>query len=57
MFELYDLQNDPQELNNLAGKKEYAEIEKKLRDTMAEKMLTDRDYVPLPFYSLDKEYR
>ena len=37
--------------------KEYAEIEKTLRDTMAEKMLVDRDYVPLPFYSLDKEYK
>ena len=57
MFELYDLKNDPQELHNLAGLKEYAEIEKKLRDTMAEKMLVDRDYVPLPFYSLDKEYK
>lgn len=57
MFELYDLKSDPQELNNLAGHLEYAEIEKRLRNTLAEKMLLDRDYVPLPFYSLDKEYK
>ena len=57
MFELYDLKNDPHELNNLAGLEEYAEIEKQLRDTMAKKMLVDRDYVPLPFYSLTKEYK
>ncbi len=57
MFELYDLENDPQELVNLAGSAEYADVEKKLRNIMAEKMLLDRDYVPLPFYSLDEEYR
>lgn len=57
MFELYDLQEDPQELNNLAGKADYANIEKELRNTLAEKMLLDRDYVPLPFYSLDREYK
>ena len=57
MFELYDLKIDPQELNNLAGMAEFAEIEKELRNTLAEKMLLDRDYVPLPFYSLDKEYK
>lgn len=57
MIELYDLQNDPKELTNLAGVEEYADIEKELRALLAERMLLDRDYVPLPFYSLDKEYR
>lgn len=57
MFELYDLKNDPQEQVNLIGRKDFIEIEKELRKQLAEKMLVDRDYVPLPFYSLDAEYK
>jgi len=48
MFEVYDLQNDPEELNNLAGKPEVAAIERELKAAMQEKMILDRDYVPLP---------
>ena len=57
MFELYDLENDPQELTNLVGRPEYVEIEKDLRKQLGDKMLLDRDYVPLPYYSLDAEYK
>ena len=32
--ELYDYETDPEELNNLAGKKEYSSIEKKLADLL-----------------------
>ncbi len=35
-FELYDLQNDPAEKNNLYGKEGHAELTKKLMDRMAE---------------------
>ena len=50
VFELYDLQNDPFELNNLAGKPEHSAIEKTLREEMERKMLIDHDFVPLPVH-------
>lgn len=48
MFELYDLQNDPGELHNLAGKPEEAGTEQQLRAALEEWMILQRDYVPLP---------
>ena len=48
MFELYDLENDPQEFNNLAGNPEYAQIEKELKEEMQRWMILTWDMVPLP---------
>jgi arylsulfatase A-like enzyme len=48
IFELYDLNKDPFELNNLAGQKESIEIEKTLRNEMEAKMLKDHDFLPVP---------
>lgn len=48
VYELYDLQADPSELNNVSGKQEFASVEKELREALAEKMLLDFDYLPLP---------
>jgi arylsulfatase A-like enzyme len=48
MFELYDLSKDPFELNNLAGKKEFAALELELRERLAVWMIKERDYLPLP---------
>ena len=48
VYEFYDLQNDPSELNNLSGKPELVEVERELREAMAEKMILDFDYLPLP---------
>jgi N-sulfoglucosamine sulfohydrolase len=48
VYELYDLESDPSELNNLAGKADFAEAEDRLRLAMVEKMLLDFDYLPLP---------
>lgn len=48
MFELYDLQNDPKEFNNLAGKPEAAALEKELKIVLQEWMILERDYLPLP---------
>lgn len=48
VYELYDLQNDPSELNNVSGRPEYSAVERELRDALAEKMILDFDYLPLP---------
>ncbi|QDU31407.1 hypothetical protein ETAA8_65640 [Anatilimnocola aggregata] len=48
VYELYDLQADPSELQNLSGKPEVAAIERELREALAEKMILDFDYLPLP---------
>lgn len=48
VYELYDLDADPSELNNLSGKPALAATERELRHAMAEKMILDFDYLPLP---------
>jgi arylsulfatase A-like enzyme len=48
IFEFYDLDADPGELNNLAGKSEVEKEEAKLRQALIEKMILDWDYLPLP---------
>jgi hypothetical protein len=48
VYELYDLEADPAELNNLSGKPEFAATERDLRAALAEKMILDWDYLPLP---------
>src|SRR5262245_56479225 len=47
MFELYDLENDPNELKNLAGTPAATE-EQKLKGVLQEWMILQRDFVPLP---------
>ena len=48
MFALYDLEEDPQELNNLAGRQEYALLEETLKEALHEWMILNQDYLPLP---------
>jgi arylsulfatase A-like enzyme len=48
VYELYDLDNDPSELENLSGQPEVADVERRLREALAEKMILDWDYLPLP---------
>ncbi|XZE35243.1 sulfatase-like hydrolase/transferase [Pirellulaceae bacterium SH501] len=48
VYELYDLESDPSELRNVAGKQEFAEFEDQLRRALTEKMILDFDYLPLP---------
>jgi len=47
-FELYDLDADPGELNNLVGKPEYKEAELELKRALTEKMVLDWDFLPTP---------
>lgn len=48
MFEVYDLENDPAELNNLSGHPEYADVEQQLKEVLHEWMILNEDYLPLP---------
>jgi arylsulfatase A-like enzyme len=49
MFELYDLQNDPHEMTNLAGQTgETNKIEQDLKGRLAAWQIRHRDFVPLP---------
>jgi N-sulfoglucosamine sulfohydrolase len=48
VYELYDLDSDPSELENLSGKPALVEVEYALRLALAEKMVLDFDYLPLP---------
>ncbi len=48
VYELYDLENDPSELDNLSGQAPVASDEQRLREALAEKMILDWDYLPLP---------
>ena len=48
MFELYDLEKDPYEMNNLSGQAAYAETEHQLKATLHEWMIRNQDYLPLP---------
>lgn len=48
MFELFDLESDPNEFTNLIGKPEHAALEKELKARLQEWMILERDYLPLP---------
>ena len=49
VVELFDLDKDPSELNNLAGQTEHAKVEEELKVALQEKMVADYDFLPPPF--------
>jgi arylsulfatase A-like enzyme len=48
MFELYDLEKDPNEFINLAGNPDAASVERELKAKMQEWMILQHDFMPLP---------
>jgi arylsulfatase A-like enzyme len=48
VYELYDLEQDPSELHNLAGEKNLTTVMTELKTALQEKMILDFDYLPLP---------
>ena len=55
VYELYDLESDPNELINLYGRKELAEVERELKEALQRKMILDFDYLPLPIAAAPKK--
>ena len=55
MIELYDLQNDPYETNNLAGVESVKAIETELREQLEAWMIREHDFLPLPSHALQNE--
>jgi uncharacterized sulfatase len=51
VIELFDLDNDPGELNNLSGEPELRDVEQELKIALTEKMMRDYDFLPLPIAS------
>jgi arylsulfatase A-like enzyme len=47
-FELYDLDQDPGELDNRVGRSDLAAVEHELKEALSEKMILDWDFLPLP---------
>jgi len=48
IYELYDLEKDPGEMENVAGNPEYAKVDRELKAALQDKMILDYDYLPLP---------
>lgn len=48
IFELYDMEQDPFQLNNLAGAREMEAVETKLRAELDKWMVRESDFLPLP---------
>lgn len=48
IYELYDLESDPDELVNRIEEPQLAPIAKELKEALTEKMILDWDYLPLP---------
>ena len=47
IVELYDLKNDPFQMQNLAGHPETKDVEKKLRITLDKRIIREGDFVPI----------
>jgi arylsulfatase A-like enzyme len=55
VYELYDLEQDPHEMENLYGRKELAEVAERLKGALQKKMILDSDYLPLPIAAAKKK--
>jgi N-sulfoglucosamine sulfohydrolase len=55
IFELYDLENDPFELTNLAGQPAMKAIEQTLRERLDRWMVREGDYLPLPTHAFNNQ--
>jgi arylsulfatase A-like enzyme len=57
VYELYDLEQDPDELNNRYGDEPLASVTQELKEALQRKMITDFDYLALPIEPPPKNYQ
>lgn len=57
VFEVYDLEADPNELHNRHGDQALADVERELKEALQRRMILDFDYLPLPIPSDPKPAR
>ena len=55
VYELYDVEKDPNELINLYGQTEVAEVTRELKEALQRKMILDFDYLPLPIPAANRK--
>ena len=55
IVELYDLEKDPLELENLAGQNSHLEIEQQLCIELEKWMIREHDFLPLPTHALQNQ--
>ena len=55
IVELYDLEKDPLELQNLAGLDSHQGIERQLQIELEKWMIREHDYLPLPTHALQNQ--
>lgn len=57
VYELYDLESDPNELNNLYGDQSMESVTLELKEALQRKMIEDFDYLTLPIEPPPKNYQ
>jgi len=55
IIELYDLNSDPHELNNLADDSSFAAVAKSHREELEKWMIRENDHLPLPIHALQNQ--
>lgn len=55
IVELYDLENDRYELNNLAASRDHTEVLDRLKKRLEAWMISQHDYLPLPSHALQNQ--
>ncbi|MEM7476911.1 MAG: sulfatase [Planctomycetota bacterium] len=55
IVELYDLENDPLELHNLAGRDSVSLVQRTLREELESWMIREHDFLPLPTHALQNQ--
>jgi len=57
VFELYDLESDPDEMDNRYGDKSLHAVTQELKEALQRKMIEDFDYLSLPIEPLPKSFQ